>query len=110
MASHGWRIGAFKSDTVGIAHAEQVGVAKVLSVGQSYTTQVGQTRLEMDKMGTVAIEGAVNVLIKGGGAAQLTVGPGPVLYAPALVPGASPLPPAMCLKRMAATGAPFVRN
>ena len=143
-------VGAFKSDTVGVASAEQVGVAKVVHVGGSFTTQVGQThiltvggtsqteagqnltidvgqkmdirvgesfsvtvgqtRLEMDKMGTVAIEGAVTVLVKGGGASQLTVGPGPVLYAPALVPGASPLPPSMCLRRMAASGAPFVRQ
>ena len=142
-------VGAFRSETVGIASAEQVGVAKVVSVGQSFSTQVGQThtlsvggtsrtevtqamtidvgqtldirvgesfsitvgqtRIEMDKMGTVAIEGAVNVLVKGG-AAQLTVGPGPVLYTPALVPGATPLPPAMCLRRMAASGAPFVRG
>ena len=151
-------VGAFKSDTVGIAHAEQVGVAKVVNVGQALTTNVGQaittsvgntymlsvggtsqtqvvqnmtidvgqtfdirvgekfsvtvgqTRIEMDKMGTVAIEGAVTVLIKGGGASELTVGPGPVLYSPELVPGITPLPPSMCLRRMAATGAPFVRT
>ncbi len=142
-------VGAFKSDTIGVAHAEQIGVAKVVNVGSSFSTQVGhtysltvgstsqtqigqnatidvgdtfdirvgekfsitvgQTRLEMDSMGTVAIEGAVTVLIKGA-AAQLTVGPGPVLYTPQLVLGASPLPPSMCLKRMATSGAPFVKS
>ena len=142
-------VGAFKSDTVGIAHAEQVGVAKVLSVGQSYTTQVGQTymlsvggtsqtevkqnmtidvgqtfdirvgqsfsitvgqtRLLMDKSGIVALEGGDTVFVKGA-AAQLTLAAGPVLYSPAIEPGAAPLPSSMCLKRMAMTGAPFVRR
>ncbi len=102
-------VGTTSSTEVQQAMTIDVGQTFDIRVGERFSVTVGQTRLELDKMGTVAIEGAVTVLIKGA-AAQLTVGPGPVLYTPALVPGASPLPPAMCLKQMALSGAPFVRN
>ncbi len=108
--THLLKVGGTSQTEAGQNLTIDVGQKMDIRVGESFSVTVGQTRLEMDKMGTVAIEGAVAVLVKGGGAAQLTVGPGPVLYAPALVPGASPLPPGMCLQRMAAAGAPFVRQ
>ena len=40
---------------------------------------------------------------------QLTVGPGPILYVPVLVPGKTPPPPSICLKRMSAASKAFVR-
>ncbi len=35
-------VGAFKSDTIGMAHAEQIGVSKVTNVGQTSLESVGK--------------------------------------------------------------------
>ncbi len=45
---------------------------------------VGQTRFQMDKSGVVTIEAPQTTIVKGGGA-QITVGPGPILYVPEMV-------------------------
>ena len=86
-----------------------VGQTFDIRVGERFSITVGQTRIELDKGGVVAIEGANTVFVKGA-VAQLTLGGGPVLYAPEMQQGSSPLPPSMCLRRMAASGAPFVRR
>ncbi len=86
-----------------------VGQKLDITAGESLTITVGQTRIAMDKTGVVSIQGAQTVIVKGA-VAELTLGGGPVLYSPALQPGASPLPPGACLQRMAAAGAPFVRG
>jgi len=36
-------VSLFKSDSVGVAHAEQIGQAKVVNVGVSYSTNIGKT-------------------------------------------------------------------
>ena len=66
-------VGNFKSDTVGIAHAEQIGMSKVtnvgqtsmenvgkakkLTVGEEYVIEVGKSKMVMKKDGTVIIKG-----------------------------------------------------
>jgi type VI secretion system secreted protein VgrG len=156
-------VGAFKSDTIGIARVEQIGMSKVtnvgatslesvgkykkVSVGETFEAQVGKSasvevgetyqavvgktavidvgevlelhageriilkvgevRLQLDKSGLAVLEAPLSIVLKGG-AGQVTVGPGPVLYAPALVPGKVPTPPAICLRQMAASSTPFV--
>ena len=150
-------VGAFKSDTVGIASAEQVGIGKVVNVGQSYAISVGQsytlntgktyqlqageaiqatagqtvvidageaieisagqrvvlkagdTRLQLDAAGLAVLEAAMTSIVKGA-STQLTVGPGPVLYIPEIVPGSAAAPQAPCLRWMAQLGAPLVRQ
>ena len=75
-------VGAFKSDTTGVAHAEQIGVSKVTNVGATYLTQVGKkyrievgeelelivgkSRLVMDKDGNVTIQGVKFTFVASG--------------------------------------------
>ena len=107
--THELTVGTSSAIEVGQTMTIDVGKTLDIRVGERFSVTVGQTRIEMDKSGIVAIEGANTVFVKGA-VAQLTLGAGPVLYAPALEPGASPLPTAMCLRQMAASGAPFVRG
>ncbi|MFC2253947.1 type VI secretion system Vgr family protein [Labrys portucalensis] len=108
-------IGKAQKLEVGEAFETKVGKTNVIDVGQSFEIKVGEkfvitvgkTRFQMDKSGIVTIEAPSMTIVKGGGA-QLTVGPGPILYVPTLVPGAVPSPPAQCLRRMAANSSPFV--
>ncbi|SDP38868.1 type VI secretion system tip protein TssI/VgrG [Phyllobacterium sp. OV277] len=79
-----------------------------IKAGDTFRVKVGDARLEMDKGGTIIISAPQMTIAKGGGA-QLTIGPGPVLYSPALVPGKAPVPPSQCLKKMSAQGPAFVK-
>ncbi len=85
------------------------GEALEITAGQRIVLKAGDARLELDSAGLAVLEGKISAIVKGG-AAQLTVGPGPVLYIPALVPGTAMAPSAPCLKRMADLGAPLVRG
>ncbi len=102
---------AGQSSEVSVGQTMTIDVGKTLDirVGERFSVTVGQARIEMDKAGIVSIEGANTVFVKGA-VAQLTLSAGPVLYIPAIVPGALPLPPSMCLKEMALSGAPLVRR
>ena len=93
---------------VGKHHVVDVGEVFEITAGEKFVVTVGETRFQMDRSGVVTIEAPLTTIVKGA-EAQLTVGPGPILYVPALVPGATPSPPAQCLKRMAASSTPFVR-
>ena len=93
---------------VGKHHIVDVGEVFEITAGEKFVVTVGETRLQMDRSGVVTIEAPITTIVKGA-EAQLTVGPGPILYVPHLVPGATPSPPAQCLKRMAASSTPFVR-
>lgn len=121
--AHALKVGETSKIDIGKAHKLEVGEAfetkvgktNVIDVGQTFEIKAGEkfvitvggTRFQMDKSGIVTIEAPTMTIVKGGGA-QLTVGPGPILYVPTLVPGAAPSPPAQCLRRMAANSTPFV--
>ena len=102
-------IGGTSQTVVGENMIIDVGKTLDITAGESLSITVGQSRLAMDKSGVISISGAQVVVVKGA-VAQLTLGPGPVLYSPALQLGASPLPPGTCLRRLAAAGAPFGRG
>ena len=93
---------------VGKTNTIDVGETFEITAGKKFVITVGKTRIQMDSAGIVTIEAPLTTIVKGG-AAQLTVGPGPILYVPVLIPGKTPSPPAICLKRMAAGSTPFVR-
>ena len=117
-------VGAAMNTSVALSQTEQVGKSKQVDVGETFgitagkvveinaqdafRVQVGEARLEMNKSGIVVITAPQTTIVKGGGA-QLTIGPGPVLYTPVLVPGSKP-PPAQCLRKMAANNVPFVKQ
>ena len=94
---------------VGKHHVVDVGETFEITAGERFVITVGETRFQMDRSGVVVIEAPLTTIVKGGAEAQLTVGPGPILYEPQLVRGTLPSPPAQCLKRMAAGSTPFVR-
>jgi len=107
-----WKLSVGKAaqTKVGKTMTIDVGETFEITAGEKFSIKVGQTRFQMDKMGIVTVEGAISVLVIGGeGASQLTIGPGPILYVPVLVPGKAPPPPANCLKRMSDAAAPFVK-
>jgi type VI secretion system secreted protein VgrG len=93
---------------VGKTNTIDVGETFEITAGKKFVITVGKTRIQMDSAGIITIEAPLTTIVKGG-AAQLTVGPGPILYVPVLIPGKTPSPPAICLKRMAAGSTPFVR-
>ena len=127
------QVGLLKSTFVGGDQTVMVGVNKNENIGRSlsysaggnigfdagkvfeikaadtFRVRVGETRFEMDKSGIIIIEAPLTTIAKGADA-QLTIGPGPVLYTPALVPGKTPPPPAQCLKKMAAQRVPFIKQ
>ena len=77
--------------------------------GQRVVLKAGNTRLQLDAVGLAVLEAAMTSIVKGR-ATQLTVGPGPVLYTPEIVPGSTAAPTAPCLRRMAELAAPLVRR
>ena len=85
------------------------GDAVEITAGQRIVLKAGGARLELDAQGIAVLEGAVSAIVKGAGA-QLTVGPGPILHIPEIVPGAVAAPSAPCLRRMAGLGPPLVRS
>lgn len=93
----------YSAETIGF----DVGKVFEIKAEETFRVLVGKTRFEMDKSGIVIVEAPQTTIVKGGGA-QLTIGPGPVLYTPALVPGKTPPPPPQCLKKMAAQRVPFI--
>ena len=127
------QVGLLKSTFVGGDQTVMVGLNKVENVGKSlsssagenigfdagkvfeikaadtFRVKVGEARFEMDKSGIIVIDAPLTTIAKGA-ATQLTIGPGPVLYTPALVPGKTPPPPSQCLKKMAAQRVPFIKQ
>lgn len=101
-------VGESAETRVGKTNIVDVGETFEITAGEKFVITVGQTRFQMDKSGVVTIEAPQTTIVKGGGA-QITVGPGPILYVPEMVKGKTPSPPAQCLKRMAANATPFVR-
>ena len=110
-------VGANKEESVGkglnYSAGETIGfdAGRVFEIkaGDTFRVRVGDARFEMDKSGVVVIEAPQTTIVKGGGA-QLTVGPGPILHSPDIVPGKSPVPPAQCLRKMAAQRVPFIKQ
>ena len=95
----------YTAETIGF----DVGKIFEIKAEETFRVKVGEARLEMDRSGIIVISAPQTTIAKGGGA-QLTIGPGPVLYTPALVPGVSPPPPAQCLRKMAAQRVPFIKQ
>ncbi len=103
------KIGEAYEASAGKTVVIDAGDAVEITAGQRLVLRVGSARLQMDALGTIVVEGSITTIIKGG-AAQLTVGPGPILHVPQLVPGASIAPSAPCLRRMAQQGSPLMRD
>jgi type VI secretion system secreted protein VgrG len=109
-------VGENKNENVGkslsYSAGENIGfdAGKVFEIKatDTFRVKVGEARFEMDKSGIIVIEAPLTTIAKGA-ATQLTIGPGPVLYTPALVPGKTPPPPAQCLKKLAAQRVPFIK-
>jgi len=102
-------VGESAETRVGKTNIVDVGETFEITAGEKFVITVGQTRFQMDKSGVVTIEAPQTTIVKGGGA-QITIGPGPILYVPALVPGKTPSPPAQCLRRMSDSASPFVKS
>ncbi len=110
-------VGANKEESVGkglsYSAGETIGfdAGRVFEIkaGDTFRVRVGDARFEMDKSGVIVIEAPQTTIVKGGGA-QLTVGPGPILHSPDIVPGKAPVPPAQCLRKMAAQRVPFIKQ
>ncbi|MGK9233720.1 type VI secretion system tip protein VgrG [Inquilinus limosus] len=102
-------VGESAETRVGKTNIVDVGETFEITAGEKFVITVGQTRFQMDKSGIVTIEAPQTTIVKGG-AAQITVGPGPILYVPAMVPGKTPSPPAQCLRRMSDSASPFVKS
>jgi type VI secretion system secreted protein VgrG len=117
-------VGGDQTVTVGENKNENIGKSLSYSAGENigfdagkvfeikatdtFRVKVGEARFEMDKSGIIVIEAPLTTVAKGA-ATQLTIGPGPVLYTPALVPGKTPPPPAQCLKKLSAQRVPFIK-
>jgi type VI secretion system secreted protein VgrG len=92
-------VGKTEVKTVGETQETHVGGRKVINVGKTFDIEVGErfsikvgdNSLVMDSSGLITIMAAKTTITKGGGA-QFTIGPGPILYTPVLVMGASPGP------------------
>ncbi|MBA8878273.1 type VI secretion system Vgr family protein [Phyllobacterium myrsinacearum] len=86
-------IGSTQETHVGKHKAINVGDTFDIEVGKRFSVKVGGNSLVMDSNGLITIKAATMSIVKGGGA-QLTIGPGPILYTPVLVKGGSPGPDA----------------
>jgi type VI secretion system secreted protein VgrG len=99
-------VGEKLETVVGKTNTIDVGETFEITAGKKFVITVGKSRIEMSNM-LITIEAPLTTIVKGG-AAQLTVGPGPILYVPVLIPGKTPSPPAICLRRLAASSTAFV--
>lgn len=110
-------VGANKEENIGkglnYSAGETIGfdAGRVFEIkaGDTFRIKVGDARFEMDKSGTIVIESPQTTIAKGGGA-QLTIGPGAILRSTEIVPGKTPVPPAQCLRKMAAQRVPFIKQ
>ncbi|WP_082453355.1 type VI secretion system tip protein TssI/VgrG [Rhizobium sp. Leaf262] len=101
------QISGSKSVSVGKKMSYSVGEELEIRVGRKLTFVVGSTRFEMDHVGKIISQAALTNLLKGG-AAELTIGPGPILYSPLIVAGETPFQATDCLKKLANENKPFI--
>ena len=105
------QVGQTSQETIGKMKTILAGQTINLGAGQSITLVAGDASkcsLSLDQSGTLVLEASNQIILRGGGGASLTVGPGPVLYTPSLVQGSAP-PCAACLRAMAANSVSFVQ-
>ncbi|MGV1950976.1 type VI secretion system tip protein TssI/VgrG [Agrobacterium vitis] len=79
-------IGVEQETHVGERKAINVGKVFEIEVGDRFSIKVGDASLVMDASGMITLTGSKSTIVHGG-AAQFTIGPGPILYTPTLVKG-----------------------